>query len=165
MSTNPPGRLPFETRRVASAVVVPLRTAVLRPSFPPGTLATYERDEASGTIHVAAFDGSEVVGVATVYAEAPPEPLRGGIPAWAYEAGAAWQLRGMATSAAARGTGAGAAALAEVAAAVADGGGRAVWCNARLGAVGFYTRQGWAAVGPEFDIVGIGPHVVMWRPA
>ena len=143
--------------------MLPLRTSVLRPTFPPGTFATYDRDETAGTVHVAAFDGADVVGVATVYAEAPPGLLRGAIPAWAYAPGAAWQLRGMATSAAARGTGAGAAALAETLAAVRDGGGRAVWCNARRVAVGFYARQGWTAVGDEFDIAGIGPHVVMWR--
>ena len=161
MSPLPPDRIPIATRRVAASAVLPLRTAVLRPTFPPGTLATYERDGAPGTVHVAAFRGTETVGVATVYAEAPPESHRGEIPAWAYEAGAAWQLRGMATSAVARGSGAGAAALAEVVVSVRDGGGRAAWCNARRVAVGFYARQGWATVGDEFDIAGIGPHVVM----
>ncbi|MEM7680367.1 MAG: GNAT family N-acetyltransferase [Planctomycetota bacterium] len=35
------------------------------------------------------------------------------------------------------------------------------WANARTSAVGFYTRQGWRVVSAEFEIAGVGPHVVM----
>ena len=102
-------------------------------------------------------------GVGTLYPEAPPAERRDGIPGWAFADGASWRLRGMATSERARGTGLGRAVLAECFEVVREGGGRALWCNARLGAVPFYRRLGLAAVGPEFDIAGIGPHYVMWR--
>jgi predicted GNAT family N-acyltransferase len=36
-----------------------------------------------------------------------------------------------------------------------------LWCNARVSAVGFYQRFGMRVAGAEFDIPGIGPHVVM----
>ena len=150
--------------RVPAATVRPLRTAVLRPTWEPGRLATYPEDDHAGTVHVAALrDGArEPDGVGTVYAEAPPAEHRAEIPAAAYAPGAAWRLRGMATSEAARGTGLGRLVLEACFAAVRDGGGRYLWCNARLGAVPFYRRLGLTAVGPEFDIPGIGPHYVMW---
>lgn len=151
------------TRRVPAAVVRPLRTAVLRPHW-TDRLATYDQDE-TVAVHVGAFlDGrAEPDGVGTVYAEPPPDANHDEIPEAAYTPGAAWRLRGMATSEGARGTGLGRAVLEGCFAAVRDGGGRFLWCNARLGAVAFYERLGMACVGPEFDIPEIGPHYVMWR--
>ena len=157
----PPRPAP-SARRVPAETVRPLRTAVLRPSWGPGRLATYPEDDDAGTVHVAATVGDAVGGVGTVYAEAPPGAHRGEIPAAAYAPGAAWRLRGMATSDAARGTGLGRAVLEACYAAARDGGGRFLWCNARLAAVPFYERLGMRAVGPEFDIPEIGPHYVMW---
>jgi ribosomal protein S18 acetylase RimI-like enzyme len=42
------------------------------------------------------------------------------------------------------------------------GGGR-VWCNARTPAIGLYARAGFAVEGEEFELPGIGPHVLMSR--
>ncbi len=47
---------------------------------------------------------------------------------------------------------------------VADAGGTELWCNARMAAVGFYRRAGFEVVSEEFDVPGIGAHVVMTRP-
>ena len=148
-------------RRVDAAAVRPLRTAVLRPGW-ADRLATYPEDE-TVAVHVAALVGGEAHGVGTVYAEAPPAELADEIDGAAYADGAAWRLRGMATSDAARGAGLGRAVLDECFAVIRQSGGRFLWCNARLGAVGFYRRMGMATAGPEFDIAGIGPHYVMWR--
>ncbi len=149
-------------RRVSAAAVRPLRTEVLRPSW-TDRLATYDQDE-TVAVHVAAFrEGRDAPdGVATVYAEAPPDANRDEVPEAAFADGAGWRLRGMATSDATRGTGLGRQVLEEVFAAVRDGGGRFLWCNARLVALPFYERLGLRAAGPEFDIPGIGPHYVMW---
>jgi predicted GNAT family N-acyltransferase len=38
-----------------------------------------------------------------------------------------------------------------------------VWCNARVDAAGFYRRYGFEAEGGVFDLLAIGPHVVMRR--
>ena len=151
-------------RRVPAEAVRPLRTAVLRPGWEPGRLATYPEDEAVA-VHIAAYaDGAEAPGgVGTVYAEPPPAALAGEIDGAAYAPGAAWRLRGMATSDAARGSGLGRAVLDGCFDVVRQSGGGFLWCNARLGAVGFYRRMGLATAGPEFEIDGIGPHYVMWR--
>lgn len=148
---------------VSSDVVLPLRTRVLRPDWPADRLATYPEDDQSGTVHLAAEQDGEIVGVGTVYDEAPPEEHRGAIPDDAFAPGASWRLRGMATSDGVRGRGFGAAVLEACYQSVRDGGGAYLWCNARLVAVPFYERMGMAAVGDEFDMPGIGPHYVMWR--
>ena len=121
-------------------------------------LASYEQDE-TVAVHVAVAleGGSEPAGVGTVYAEPPPQQHRGAIPTFAYEPGASWRLRGMATSEATRGAGLGRVVLEECFEVVRDHGGRVLWCNARVGAQGFYEHLG-------LEIPEIGPHFVMWRP-
>ena len=69
----------------------------------------------------------------------------------------------MATEADVRGAGFGAALVAACVEHVAASGGGELWCNARMGAVGFYRRMGFDVVSDEFEIPGIGPHVVMVR--
>ena len=150
-------------RRVSSSVVLPLRARILRPGLEEHR-ASYDQDD-TVAVHVAAFlpSTSEPDGVGTIYAEAPPDANSDEIPAAAYALGAAWRLRGMATSEDARGLGLGRLVLEECFAAIQDAEGRFLWCNARIGAVAFYERLGLACVGPEFDIPEIGPHYVMWR--
>ena len=158
-------------RRVAASVVHPVRTEVLRPGWAPASAVYADVDERPGTVHVAAFDGEApgsgpghaVAAVGTAFAEAPPSGLRGEIPAPAYAPGAAWRLRGMASTGAARGRGFGRAVLDEVFAAAREAGATVLWCNARLGAVAFYHRQGLVTAGERFEIPEIGPHYVMWR--
>lgn len=150
-------------RPVPATDVRPLRTRVLRPDWPAGRLLTFAEDDETTTVHVAAETDGTVVGVGTVYPQPPPKTLRGTLPAEAFAPRAAWQLRGMATAEAVRGTGVGADVLAGCVEAIRASGARFAWCNARLGAVGFYERAGWEAVGHGFDVPGVGPHVVMWR--
>lgn len=150
-------------RRVPASEVRPLRTQILRANW-VDRLATYDQDE-TVAVHVAAYlpEAHQPDGVGTVYAEPPPEANRDEIPAWTYAPGVAWRLRGMATSEATRGTGLGRLVLEECFAAIREGGGRVLWCNARIGAVRFYERLGLVCVGPEFELPEIGPHYVMWR--
>jgi len=103
-------------------------------------------------VHFGAFDGERLVGIVSLYREDRPDgPERG------------WRLRGMATETDVRGAGFGTALLAACIEHVAASGGGELWCNARLAALGFYRRAGFEVVGEEFDIPGIGPHVVMAR--
>jgi predicted GNAT family N-acyltransferase len=136
--------------QVAAEVTYPLRRAVLRPD---GGDLTWVGDEDPTTFHLAARtpDGA-VVGVVRFH----PAPC-----AWRPEARSPWQLRGMATDAAARGTGAGRALIDHGLAQVAARGGDLVWCDARVSAAGFYEHVGFTVVTGEFDKPGIGPHVGM----
>jgi predicted GNAT family N-acyltransferase len=135
---------------VSAETTYALRRAVLRPH---GGEITWAGDEDPATFHLAARtpDGA-VVGVVRF----SPAPCP-----WRRDAAAPWQLRGMATDAAVRGAGAGRALLAEGLARVAVRGGDLVWCDARVGAAGFYERQGFTVVSEPFDKPGIGPHVGM----
>ena len=115
----------------------PLWRDVLREGRPVARLA-----DPAGTFHLAARTPSgQLVGVVRF----SPAPCP-----WRAEASSPWQLRGMATDSVARGTGAGRALVAEGLARVAALGGDLVWCDARLGAVGFYERMGFAVVTAEF---------------
>jgi GNAT superfamily N-acetyltransferase len=129
-----------------------LRHAVLRPgqSFEQ---TVYSRDDHPETLHLGAFDGDRLVAIASLYREARPNrPGR-----------AAWRLRGMATLPDVRGRGFAAAVLDASVDHVAGEGGGELWCNARVPALGFYRRSGFEVEGDEFEIDGIGPHVVVTR--
>lgn len=143
-----PGGRPV--RRITAEEVRPLRGRALRPGQEHGETA-YAGDDTA--VHLGVFAGDELVGIASLYRED-----RAGGPA------GGWRLRGMATDAGVRGQGLGAALLGACADEVAAAGGAELWCNARMSAVGFYLRAGFTVVSDEFDITGIGPHVVMTRP-
>ena len=138
-------------RRVTAEDIRPLRHSVLRPG--QAFLETrYPGDDAG--VHFGAFDGDRLVGIASLYEEDRVDGPAGG-----------WRLRGMATDPEVRGVGFGAALLAACLAEVAAAGGSELWCNARMVAVGFYRKGGFEVVSDEFEVPGIGPHVVMARPA
>ncbi len=129
-------------------VVLPLRSAVLRNGGP----ADLPADDDPATVHLAArtADG-EVLGVARL--SPAPCPWR--------EARAPWQLRGMATAPAARGTGVGRVLLDAAIDGAAARGGDLLWCDARTTAAGFYERHGFTVVAGPYDKPGIGPHLGM----
>jgi ribosomal protein S18 acetylase RimI-like enzyme len=137
-------------RRVSAEDIRPLRHSVLRPG--QAFLETrYPGDDAG--VHLGAFDGDRLVGIASLYEEDRVGGPTGG-----------WRLRGMATDPDVRGAGFGAALLGGCIEEVVAAGGTELWCNARMSAVGFYRRAGFEVISEEFDVPGIGPHVVMTRP-
>jgi predicted GNAT family N-acyltransferase len=140
--------VPVTVDEVAAELTYDLRRAVLRPD---GGEITWTGDEDAATFHLAARTGDRIVGV--VRFSPAPCPWRAAL--------AAWQLRGMATDPAVRGTGAGQALLADGLARVAARGGDLVWCSARTTAVGFYERMGFVVATEPYDKPGIGPHVGM----
>jgi len=139
-------------REITTDEVRALRHSVLRPNLAYDTTLYPGDDEA---VHLGAFDDAgRLVGIASIYRED-----RAGGPA------GGWRLRGMATDPAVRGAGYGAAVLDACIDHTAGAGASELWCNARLPAVGFYRRAGFEAGSDEFEVEGMGPHVVMTRPA
>lgn len=146
----------FEVAAVPASATFELRRDVLRPGAPLGAMALSDDDEPGTGTYAAVRASGEVLGTARV-ARAEPSTERGdGLPE-----GARWQLRAMATRADVRGLGIGTAVLARVVRHVEEHGGGLLWCNARLGALGFYRRAGFVPHGEPFELPGIGPHVVM----
>ncbi len=142
-------------------IIAPQQTHVLRHTVlrPHQTLAEmiYDRDEEPGTIHLGAIqttdDGSNhVFGCVTLNFDAPMpgQPEQGDV-----------QLRAMAVDKASQGLGVGRALVEQAFVEAAERGGRRIWCNARVRAMGFYQRLGFIAHGQEFQIPIIGPHYVM----
>lgn len=131
-----------------------LRQLVLRAGRPLAA-SCWDGDDLESTHHFGLFDGAVLVGISSLYERphdvAPPP--------------GAWQLRGMAVLPERQGSGLGGLMLRYVLDFCRDRlAGRTVWCNARTRAVPFYTRRGFLAVGDEFIIEDVGPHLVMLRP-
>lgn len=144
--------------------ILGLRHEVLRPGRPVEA-AHFPGDEEPSAVHFGAFalcdDGEReergALGCLTFLLT-----TRGGAPAW--------QLRGMATSPSVLRRGVGSALLARAEAhlrAAAPGGAPpvavALWANARVGALGFYAREGWREESKPFEVPGVGPHVVITK--
>jgi len=139
--------------RITPSETLPVRWPILRPGFPRET-AIFDGDDAPNTQHFGGFIDDRLVGVASIYhAPCPDHP----------DVHRAWQLRGMATLPEVRGLGIGKALVTACENAVRDAGDRLLWCNARTGAIDFYTQRGWIVSSDEFEIPTVGPHRRMLR--
>lgn len=150
MSNGPPPTL--DVRRIAAEQTHALRHAVLRPHQWRDDLI-FPGDELSSTLHLGAFaeGGPEPIGIAT-FAEQPmpDEPAPGDR-----------RLRGMAVAPAWQKRGVGRLLISRAIEQLGQAGGRRVWCNARISALGFYETLGFTTHGETFDLPDVGPHVVM----
>src|SRR5262249_8920640 len=135
-------------RAISAAETIAVRWPVLRPGFPRET-AIFQGDELETTRHFGAFDGAQLVGVASIYLA--PLPERPAV-------SPAWQLRGMATLPEVRGRRFGCALLDACVAHAGQENAAVIWCNARTSAAEFYRTHGWEILGAEFDIPTVGPH-------
>jgi GNAT superfamily N-acetyltransferase len=144
-----PGGAPrtLTIRRARIEEILALRHRILREGLPLEA-ANFAGDRDETTLHVGAFDASNVtLGCASMMLNA-------------WEGEPAWQLRGMATDTSLQSLGVGKAVLdylTELALARPRHV-RLFWCNARVPALRFYTRQGWQVMSDEFDIPTAGPH-------
>jgi GNAT superfamily N-acetyltransferase len=137
---------------ISSAETLPLRSAVLRPGRPVEA-ARFPGDDAAGTAHFGAFRDGKLLSIASLFhAELPEKP---GLPAY--------QLRGMATDEQARNQGMGRALVLACLEHARAQQASLLWCNARIVALDFYRKMGFATIGPEFEIPDVGPHFRMWR--
>jgi GNAT superfamily N-acetyltransferase len=139
-------------RVITAEAARPLRQAVLRPGLPPET-THYPGDEQPGAWHAGAYQGEMLIGIASVYPEAPPGEGAAG----------AWRLRGMAVRPECQGQGVGQALVEACAAHARAAGGTLMWCNGRVSALGFYRRVGFEPAGEVFDLPHSGPHYLLRR--
>jgi GNAT superfamily N-acetyltransferase len=150
-------------RPIPAADTRPLRQAVLRPGKTLEELV-YPGDDDPRGVHLGAYDDAgRLVGIASVFPDVAPHHLAGTIPNAAFDPGAAFRLRGMATLPEVRGAGHGRQLLEACFDHVREQGGTYLWCNARVNAAGFYEAMGLKAFGDAFEIDLIGPHYVMGR--
>lgn len=128
----------MDIRRISADEARPLRAAILRPGLPLEA-SVYPLDEESRTLHVGAYEGDELVTVASIFQEPQPGEANG----------QAWRLRGMVTLPGMQRRGYGRAVLLECIRHIAREGGTILWCNARLDAVEFYRSLRFETVGEE----------------
>lgn len=140
----------IEVRSIRADETHPLRQALLLAGRPV-ELAKFVGDELPTTAHFGAFRGEKLLSIASVFLADMPD-LKGVT---------AFQLRGMATIVEARRTGLGRALVHHVITFSRGHGARFLWCNARMEAVGFYTKLKFEIRTGEFEIPGVGRHLRM----
>jgi GNAT superfamily N-acetyltransferase len=138
-----------QIQRATLQEILDLRHAVLRGGLPRET-ARFPGDDDPNTVHLAAKDGSKVVGCATIL-----------LNEWNGER--ACQLRGMAVDSGFQRRGVGQRMLAEVNLIAAEQGVGLLWANVRKTAVKFYQKCEWTVVSEEFEVPTAGPHFRMVR--
>ncbi|MEO0512429.1 MAG: GNAT family N-acetyltransferase [Planctomycetota bacterium] len=186
----PSPRTTASVRRINASAARPLRQAVLRQHQPPEAVV-YDCDAVETTVHFGAFsDGRDApVGIVTLLVNPREASWNGRVwrAAWQLRGMAtAPDARGLgvgrllveacvrhveecfggpdpapsdARESDARNSDAEDSDAGWKARPPADG----IWCNARVSAAAFYERCGFRAVSGEFEIKGIGPHLVMVR--
>lgn len=128
-----------------------LRRRVLRGHLAGAAVGNPEDDLAT-TTHLGLVDeDGGLAAIATLFPE--PSEHRPGV--------RAGRLRGMAVEPDRQGRGLGALLLAAVVQRARLEGYEALWANGRDGALGFYTRHGWAVEGQGFTTMGLPHHVVV----
>ncbi|MDR1669051.1 MAG: GNAT family N-acetyltransferase [Oscillospiraceae bacterium] len=127
-----------------------IRHAVLREGLPRES-CYWDTDTLPGAFHLGGWLEGRQAGVATFQPEADPDEPD--VPAY--------RLRGMAVLPDARGCGVGALMLLSGEDRVRQTGITRLWCDARIGAVGFYRKHGWESVGEAYDIPTAGLHCRM----
>lgn len=115
-----------------------MRAAILRPGV-PFEASVYPLDYDEESLHMGAFEGGELVTVASIFHEPPPGE----------DNPQAWRLRGMGTRPEMQRRGYGRAVLLKCIAHIARQGGTLLWCNARSDAVDFYRTLQFETVGVE----------------
>ena len=128
----------MEVRTIRAEEAQPLRAAILRAGL-PFEASIYPLDYDPEAFHLGAYDGEELVTVASIFHEPPPGRS---LPQ-------AWRLRGMATVPEYRRRGYGRAVVEKCIEEIIRRGGTLLWCNARLDAVEFYRFLRFEAVGEE----------------
>ncbi|GIK63365.1 MAG: putative N-acetyltransferase YitI [Chloroflexota bacterium] len=141
-----------EVRPIPVEATYAIRQQVLWPDDPPEAIHRLG-DSAVGTLHVGGFWEEQMVSIATVIRDAPPETQHS----------TAWRLRAVATLPEFQGRGIGKAVISHCIEYAIQQGGTLLWCNARPDAVGFYEKLGFQIEGDLHAGLGHGPRYFMWR--
>ncbi len=142
----------YDIRRITAAETRQLRQQVLRPKRRPEE-QVYPNDDVPDALHTGAFHDGKLVGIATVFRDAPPGETQP----------RAWRLRGMAVLPEMQGQGVGRALVEFCVAHIRAHDGDVLWCNGRTSARAFYESVGFRATGAEFDVPVSGAHFVFRR--
>lgn len=113
----------------------------------------FDGDNDQDTFHLGAFVESNLVSVASFYFKPNPN----------FNIDNQFQLQGMATLESHRKQGLSRELLNVAFPIIKQNFCNLVWCNARISARAFYEKLGFEAFGNEFEVEGIGTHILMSR--
>ena len=137
-------------RQINSQETHHIRKIVLRPNHDEKSVI-FPGDDLEDTVHFGLFVEEDLVCIASLY----KEPLKGSNDL------NGWQLRAMATLPGFQGKGCGSKLLEFCIKLVKEKAGSYIWCNARINTVSYYKKFGFEVIGEEFEISGIGKHIIM----
>lgn len=142
----------IEIKPITANQVLPVRQKVLRAGRPIQE-AIFDGDEKKTTLHLAAFQEEQILGVAT-FLKMKHE---------AFPAKNQYRLRGMAVLPEYQGQQLGKKILEEGINLLTQDHTDLLWFNARTSAAGFYKKNGFLIKGEPFDIPDVGEHVLMYK--
>jgi predicted GNAT family N-acyltransferase len=143
----------MEVRQITSAETRALRHLVLWPHIALEKDCVIDIDESEGAFHLGAFADGRLVSVGSFFSMSTQK----------IQFNRYYRLRAMATHPDHRGMHAGANLInygVELLRAMQV---EVLWCDARLKAVPFYEKLGFAKLPEVYDIPKIGPHHFMWK--
>lgn len=137
---------------ISASLTRPLRHLVLWPHLPSVSDCTTDVDDREDTIHLGAFQDGQLVAIGTFFPQGSPK----------LKATRPFRLRAMASHPQSRGTGAAMALIQYSLRMLPALGADALWCDARIAAVGFYEKAGLMALPEVYEVPSIGPHQFMF---
>lgn len=139
-----------DIQQISAQQTYVVRVPMLRPGLPASD-SCFPGDDALDALHFGAMSDGQVLGTASFFREDHPSFDRPG----------SYRLRGMAVLESHQDSGLGTALLSAGLETLRKNAVPLVWCNARKAAANFYQHRGFEIIGEEFDIPGIGLHVLM----
>lgn len=136
---------------ISATTTYAVRHPVLRAGQPLASCAM-DGDDLPGSYHVGGFKESQLIAVASFMAQSN-----------AHFKGIQNRLRGMAVLREFQQLGAGRQILLYGEELLRNKGVGLLWLNARVGALPFYKKMGYTALGTPFDIEPIGTHYLMFK--
>ncbi len=130
----------------------PIRSEMLRKDLPLDS-CHFDGDNEDSTFHLGAYINDKLASVASFYLKNNEK----------FSEEYQYQLRGMATLHSYQGQGLSQALLRTAFPIIKANHVKLVWCNARIAAIGFYTKVGFEVASEEFEIPGVGTHKLMFK--
>ncbi|MEX0798991.1 MAG: GNAT family N-acetyltransferase [Bacteriovoracaceae bacterium] len=141
----------MDVKQIDYSDTYPIRSQMLRPGLPIET-CHFDGDDNELAFHLGAYIDDTLASVASFYFKSHPGII---------EQEHQYQLRGMATLPEYQHQGLSRALLKAAFPIIQNNHVSLVWCNARVGASGFYEKVGFKKISDMFEVPGVGPHYLM----
>lgn len=140
----------MEVKQIEAKDTYQIRHSMLRKDMPIET-CYFDGDHDDNTFHLGAYKDNQLISVASFFLKNSPH----------FPEEYQYQLRGMATLESFQGKGSSSALLRTAFPIIKRNHVNLLWCNARVGAVGFYEKVGFELASDIFEIENVGPHYLM----